>query len=193
MRGRAQAELPGARDASAQLREVDRHEDERDVLHDRVGDLQAGGDVRGGDVDPERQRRADRRSGHRSPPAPTRRRAPPEPSTAASRASGAPAGAAPPRAPARTNRPAAGWLAGSRGRLEARHRFSLRGRVRGSRHPMPGRELSHEERHQQAETPVSPGTRARGCAASHAASQMLSGNSTTRKRGSDISGCEVTG
>ena len=187
----AQAELPGAHDASAHAREQDRHEDERDVLHDRVGDRQAPGDVRGGDADPERRSRqiddqaADRRQ--RQAAEERRRRHPRRPVGCFLSAG----------APLRRERPLEriglrrGWLAGSRGRLEARHRFSLRGRARretrsrtdgraspakepagaprapslegpgtrfagdgnetpASRHPVPGRELGDEERHQQA-------------------------------------------
>ena len=40
---------------------------------------------------------------------------------------------------------------------------------------------------------TSAGVRMRGWAASQAASAMLSGNNTTRNRGSDISGCDATG
>ena len=113
-----------------------------------------------------------------------------------------------------------GGLAGSRRRLKARHltplQLTLAGRApgssgqprshspagssrarrrtlrreRASRHPVPGRELRRRTAPSAPPRRPATGVCARGWAASHAASQMLSGNSTTRKRGSDISGWE---
>ena len=65
--------------------------------------------------------------------------------------------------------------------------------------PLPGLTPAQQTKFQDGKAAIvtaeaaSAGLCARGCSASQAPKHMLSGNSTSKNRGSDISGCEETG
>jgi hypothetical protein len=166
---RAQPELPGAHDAPAEPRAVDGGEHEGEVLHHGVGDRQARRRVRAGQLDPQSQRGKIHDKG-----ADGRQHEP-----ADERQQGAP------RRPARVGRA-----------------LRLRGRSLELLCPL-GRALVYatqchvancavKKAIRKAEAAIA-GPRRRACSLSHAAKAIASGNSTTRKRGSDISGWELTG